>query len=298
MDGSASRDRRRTSTVRRLLSATLGLLAMIFLVAPPAGALALPTPGQFVSNLDLECFKTSPYQPPAVGLTLRHINPVLSDLPTVQVSLGQRDQLCVPVAKNNVIPPRGTLDFVRFVDLSCYRVTGFSADKPLVLSHLNPVLRDLPRKEIRLTRPEQLCVPVAKNGVLPPAEVLRVVRHIDLLCFGATPNVPMGRPLTLQQLNPVLVGKIPTADVRVDYSRQLCVPVYKGGDSIPPEVLDIVRWIDLEKYDITAREMAPVDLTLRHLNPVLARLPEERATLTAAVQLGVPVAKDGRIPPG
>ncbi|MFD2353964.1 hypothetical protein ACFSTC_38880 [Nonomuraea ferruginea] len=62
--------------------------------------------------------------------------------------------------------------------------------------------------------------------------------------------------------------------------------------------MDLVRWIDLEKYDITARDMAPVDLTLRHLNPVLARLPEEKATLTAAVQLGVPVAKDGRIPPG
>ncbi|MFD2353966.1 hypothetical protein ACFSTC_38890 [Nonomuraea ferruginea] len=63
MDGSATRDRRRTGTVRRLLSATVGLIAMVFLVAPPAGALALPTPAQLVSNLDLECFKTSPYQP-------------------------------------------------------------------------------------------------------------------------------------------------------------------------------------------------------------------------------------------
>ncbi|MEV4839769.1 hypothetical protein AB0K05_35065 [Nonomuraea sp. NPDC049486] len=298
MDGSATRDRRRTGTVRRLLSATVGLIAMVFLVAPPAGALALPTPAQLVSNLDLECFKTSPYQPPAVGLALRHINPVLVGLPIEQVSLGARDQLCVPVAKNDVIPPDGVLDFVRYVDLSCYRVTGSSMDKSLVLSHLNRVLSDLPRKQVLLNRPEQLCVPVAKNGVLPPAEVLRVVRHIDLLCYGATPNVPMNRPLALRQLNPVLVGKIPPADVRVGYSRQLCVPVYKGGDNIPPEVMDLVRWIDLEKYDITAREMAPVDLTLRHLNPVLARLPEERATLTAAVQLGVPVAKDGRIPPG
>ncbi|MFD2353965.1 hypothetical protein ACFSTC_38885 [Nonomuraea ferruginea] len=134
---------------------------------------------------------------------------MLVGLPIEQVSLGARDQLCVPVAKNDVIPPDGVLDFVRYVDLSCYRVTGSSMDKSLVLSHLNRVLSDLPRKQVLLNRPEQLCVPVAKNGVLPPAEVLRVVRHIDLLCYGATPNVPMNRPLALRQLNPVLVGKIP-----------------------------------------------------------------------------------------
>ncbi|MEU4575695.1 hypothetical protein [Nonomuraea sp. NPDC023979] len=298
MQPPAPAERRPTRRVRRALSAIVGLVALVFLVTPPVSAVALPTPLQLVSNLDLECFKTSPYQPPAVGLTLRHLNPVLSGLRSEQVTLGQRDQLCVPVAKNGVIPPDGVLDFIRFVDLSCYRVTGPAANKPLVLSQLNPVLRDVPRKQITLNRPEQLCVPVAKNGVLPPAEVLRVVSHVDLLCYGATPNVPMNRALTLQQLNPVLVGKIPTADVRVSYSRQLCVPVYKGGDDIPADVLEIVRWIDLEKYDITARAITPVDLALRHLNPVLARLPEERATLTAAVQFGVPVAKDGRIPPG
>jgi hypothetical protein len=285
-------------TVRRLLSAVLGLLAMVFLVAPPVNALAVPTPKELVSSLDLECFKTSPYDPPAVGLTLRHLNPVLSGLPIEPVRLGTRDQLCVPVVKNTAFPPPAALDFIRYIDLSCYRVLGPALDRSLVLSHLNPVLQDLPRKEVRLNRPEQLCVPVAKNGVLPGAEVLRVIRHIDLLCYGLTPNTPMNRALTLRQLNPVFVDQIPPASVRVTYSRQLCVPVYKAGDNVPPDVLDIVRWIDLEKYDIVAPAITPVNLTLRHLNPVLGNLPAERATLTGAAQLAVPVAKNGQTPPG
>jgi hypothetical protein len=41
-----------------------------------------------------------------------------------------------------------------------------------------------------------------------------------------------------------------------------------------------------------------VTLSLRHLNPVLGNLPAETATLTGAVQLGLPVAKNGQLPPG
>ncbi|MEV4104762.1 hypothetical protein AB0J42_31345 [Nonomuraea sp. NPDC049649] len=290
--------RRPRLAARRLLSAILGLVAMVFLVAPPVSALALPTPRQLVSYLDLECFKTSPYEPPPVGLALRHLNPVLSGLPIDEVRLGQREQLCVPVAKDNQILPEEALEFIRYIDLACYRVTGSVLGKPLTLSHLNPLLRGHPDRQIRMNRPEQLCVPVAKNGVMPPDEVLRVVRHIDLLCYGTLPNYAMDRGITLRQLNPVLVRSIPTAGVKVGLSRQLCVPVYKGGDEIPGVVLDLVRWIDLEKYDVEAEEMKPVDLRLRHLNPVLAGLPDEKATLTHAVQLGVPVAKDGRVPPG
>jgi hypothetical protein len=268
------------------------------LSVPPATALALPTPKDFVANLDLECFKTDPYQPPAVGLTLRHLNPVLSGLPVEQVTLGPREQLCVPVAKNDAVPPPGVLDFIRFVDLACYRITGSSVDARLVLSHLNPVLQDLPRQEIAMNVPQQLCVPVAKNNVIPPAEVLSLISHIDLKCYGITPNIAMNRRLSLQQLNPVLIGQIPTATAEVTFARQLCVPVQKSGDRIPVEVLDIVRWIDLEKYDIVTPVTRSVSLTLRHLNPVLGSLPIERATLTGAHQLAVPVAKNGQFPPG
>ncbi|MFI6295839.1 hypothetical protein ACIBEJ_29870 [Nonomuraea sp. NPDC050790] len=283
--------------VRRWLSIAFAICATAILVVPPAAALVLPTPRAFVSNLDLDCFKTNPYQPPTTTLTLRHLNPQLGDLPIQQVTLGAREQLCVPVAKNNVIPPPGVLDFVRFVDLSCYRVTGPSVNRTLVLHHLNPVLQNQPRKQVVLNQPQQLCVPVVKNGVVPSAEVLSVIRHIDLECYGFTPNPLMNQVLNLRQLNPVLAN-VPPANVQVLAARQLCVPVQKRGDEIPAATLNIVRWLDLEKYDVGAAATAPITLNLRHLNPVLGHLPGETATLTGRNQLAVPVAKNGMIPPG
>jgi hypothetical protein len=284
---------------RHLVVAATGLLAATFLIGgtPPVAAQALPTPKAFVSNLDLECFATNPYEPPATSLTLRHLNPVLGGLPTEQVKLGARVQLCVPVAKNNVIPPPEVLAFIRFVDLACYRIIGPTANQPLALRHLNPVLQNLPGQSIVMGAPQQLCVPVAKNNLDPPAEVLRLVSHIDLKCYAIIPNNPLNITLNLRQLNPVL-GHIPATNVQVRYARQLCVPVIKAGDVIPTDILNIVRWIDLEKFDIVAPTVATTTLTLRHLNPVLAHLPRETATLMARQQLAVPVAKNGMVPPG
>ncbi|MFC4014063.1 hypothetical protein ACFOY2_43030 [Nonomuraea purpurea] len=250
-----------------------------------------------MSNLDLECFKTTPYQPSAVSLALRHINPVLANQPPVQVTLGQREQLCVPVAKNNVIPPPNVLDYIRFVDLSCYRVTGPQISQNLSLRHLNPVLQNVPGFSVSLVVPEHLCVPVAKNGVVPAPDILRVISHIDLLCYAHRPNPVMNMPLTLTQLNPVLTGQIPNHTVQVTAARQLCVPVQKGGDEIPQDVFDIVRWVDLEKFDVSAPTTPTVSLNLRHLNPVLGNLPPEELRLTGAAQLAVPVSKNGAVPP-
>lgn len=286
------------NTVRRLLSAGLAIFAAVFLVAPPASALALPTPREFVSNLDLECFKTTPYQPPAVTLALRHLNPVFGNLPPVQVTLGQREQLCVPVAKNNVFPPPNVLDYLRFVDLSCYRVAGPAINQNLGLRHLNPVLQNVPGISVTLNVPQHLCVPVAKNNLLPAPDILRVISHIDLLCYGHLPNPSMNRNLALTQLNPVLTSQIPTRTVLVTAARQLCVPVQKARDEIPPDVLNVVRWIDLEKFDLSGPTISPVPLTLRHLNPVLGNLPPEELRLTSSAQLAVPVAKNGMVPPG
>ncbi|MEV4895684.1 hypothetical protein AB0K48_40580 [Nonomuraea sp. NPDC055795] len=220
--------------VRRWLSVVFAVCATVFLVVPPASALVLPAPRAFVSNLDLDCFRTSPYTPPTTALTLRHLNPALNDLPIEQVTLGVR---------------------------------------------------------------EQLCVPVAKNGVIPPPEVLSLVRHIDLKCYGFTPNPLMNKTLNIRQLNPVL-STIPPANVTVNSARQLCVPVQKAGDNIPPAVLNIVRWLDLEKWDVTPNTAPGVTLNLRHLNPVLGHLPGEAAALYGRVQLALPVAKNGMIPPG
>ncbi|GGS66213.1 hypothetical protein ACFFV7_02960 [Nonomuraea spiralis] len=297
MNGNPASPRHARTAVRRLLSAALAVFAAAFLVATPAGALAAPTAKEFVSNLDLDCYKTTTYQPPAVALSLRHINPVLANLPPVQVTLGPREQMCVPVAKNNVIPPATVLDYVRFVDLSCYRVSAPQINQNLALRHLNPVLQGVPGISVTLNVPQNLCVPVAKNGVTPPPDVLRVVSHIDLLCYAHTPNPAMNKALNLTQLNPVLVNQIPPRTVQVGAARQLCVPVQKGGDQIPADVFDIVRWVDLEKFDIAGPTISAVPLTLKHLNPVLANLPAEELRLTGATQLAVPVSKNGVTPP-
>ncbi|GAA4195357.1 hypothetical protein GCM10022252_41010 [Streptosporangium oxazolinicum] len=284
--------------LRRLVSAAVAMLAVVFLCVPPASAVALPTPKDLTAFLDLECFKTSPYQPPATTLTLRHLNPVLSNLPIETVVLGQREQLCVPVAKNNQVPPSPALDFIRFIDLACYKISGATVTTGLVLSHLNPLFQSLPRTQVSLNTPQQLCVPVIKNNAVPPPEVLSLVRHIDLKCYGITPNTPLNQQLSLRQLNPVLTPIIPTHGAQVLNARQLCVPVQKAGDNIPDEVLKIVRWIDLEKFDLATPALPSVSLTLRHINPVLAGLPPEQAVLSGASQLALPVAKNGNFPPG
>ncbi|MER5650306.1 hypothetical protein [Streptosporangium sp. NPDC002524] len=284
--------------LRRLTAAAAAILSVAFLCVPPASALALPTPKDLTAFLDLECFKTSPYQPPATTLTLRHINPVLGNLPIETVTLGPREQLCVPVAKNNQLPPSSALNFIRFIDLACYRISGTTVTTGLVLSHLNPLFQSLPRTQVSLNTPQQLCVPVIKNNVLPPAEVLSLVRHIDLKCYGITPNTPLNQQLSLRQLNPVLTPIIPTHGAVVLNARQLCVPVQKAGDVIPDEVLKVVRWIDLEKFDLSTPALPAVSLTLRHINPVLAGLPIEQAVLSGASQIALPVAKNGNFPPG
>lgn len=265
-----------------------------------SSALALPTPARFVANLDLECFRTSEYTPPPLRapIVLSHLNPVLDGQPRWEVrQLGPRTQLCSPVAKNNVIPPRDVLDFVRFVDLSCYRIDGPRTQFPLVLQHLNPVLADLPRREVAMLAPETLCLPVIKNSSEPPAEVLELVRYIDLVCYSETPQTSMGRRLQLTQLNPEL-AHIPPTTVQVNANRQLCVPMRKNDQQIPDRVLEIVRYVDLEKYDIVAPAPPQTQLRLRHINPLLVDLPAEPATLLARENLAVPVAKNGKIPPG
>lgn len=267
--------------------------------AAAAKALPLPSPARFVSNLDLECFRTNVHTPGQLPapITLSHLNPVLANQARWQItSLGARTQLCTPVAKNDVIPVPGVLEFVGFVDLSCYRITGPSLNLPLTLDHLNPVLGHLPRKEVTVMAPEQLCLPVIKNGSKPPAEILRLVQYIDLVCYRETPQVAMNETLKLTQLNKEL-SHLPDAKVRVTFNRQLCVPVRKNSQDIPEDVLKIVQWIDLEKYDLNADPITAFTLKLNHINPLLERMPTEEATITSRHQLALPVAKNGNKPP-
>jgi hypothetical protein len=261
-------------------------------------ATALPTPKAFVSNLDLECFPTDPFTPTFPPILTHHLNPVLAGLPDEKVTLGVRQQLCVPVAKNGVIPPADVLNFIKYVDLSCYQIQGINVNKQLNLTQLNPVLAKLPPANVTMTSPQQLCLPVVKNGNTPPPDVLQLVQYIDLKCYLIVPPVSVGFPLTLSELDPVLTG-IPNHPVTMLNNRQLCVPVQKNNQVIPAAVLNIVRWIDLEKYDIsTPAVLPPVNLKLTQIDPLNVSMPPEPATISAPAQLGVPVAKNGAIPPG
>ncbi|OXM47564.1 hypothetical protein [Amycolatopsis alba] len=290
-------------SILRGFAALASLLLVAVLPGAAAAAPAVPPPLPFVSQLDLSCYRTEGYKPPPTAVTLKQLNPVLAGLPIETVKLGEREQFCVPVAKNGAIPPPWILDYVRWVDLSCYRIAGAAVNFPLTLSQLNPVVRKLGIQDAPVTMlsPEQLCVPVAKNGVLPPPEILSFVRHIDLECYALRVLGIPGRPfpLTLGHLNPVLADR-PKAEVKVGNARQLCVPVSKGGDEVTREVLATVQWLDLAKYDVATGPsvIGPVTLKLSHLNPVLAHLPSEQVTITEPTQLGLPVAKNGKIPPG
>ncbi|HZM82543.1 MAG TPA: hypothetical protein VFC19_43050 [Candidatus Limnocylindrales bacterium] len=264
---------------------------------------ALPSPLRFVSNLDLECFRTSPYTPPAIPIVTKHLNPALSGLPTETVILGPREKLCVPVAKRGAEPTDDVIDFVRYVDLSCYRIQGINVNQPLTLRHLNPLFATsvLP-KNVVITIPQHLCLPVIKNGVVPPPEVLRLVQYIDLKCYLAQPQTSLHKQVFLTHLNRVL-AHLPGHFGDITFNRQLCVPVQKAVPTapapqpIPLDVLNIVRWIDIELYDLATPAIPPQTLFLRHINPALPNLPGETAVIQQAFQIGLPVAKNNFTPP-
>lgn len=290
--------RTRAWAVTVLLALVAGGVSAAGPASADIGIQALPSPLRFTSSLDLECFRTNPYTPPAITIQTRHINPVLTGLPVETHVLGQREKLCVPVAKNGMIPPVGVVDFVRFVDLSCYRITGTSVGVNLNLRHLNPLFStSVPPKNVTIFYPQHLCVPVIKNNIVPPAEVFNLVRFIDLKCYIETPQAPLNRNVVLYHLNPLLTGLPPHA-AAITYNRQLCVPVIKNGLIPPADVFNVVRWVDLEMYDIqTAPLTAPYTLQIRHINPILGNLPPEGVTIQQSFQLGLPVAKNGLIPP-
>jgi hypothetical protein len=271
-------------------------------LAPPAPLAPLPGPFPFVSGLDLECYAT-PGPALNIPLTLKHLNPVLIGLglPTHNVVVRELQQTCVPVMKNGVAPAPAALPFIRHVDLACYRVDAAVLPAPtnINLRHLNPVLANLPSHNFTLVAPQQLCVPMGKNGVALPPDVLDLVRYIDLECYRGDPTTThpsFGVGLT--QLNPQLTG-IPNHGLTLSpQNRQVCVPVQKNNQVIPPGSLNLIKWLDLEKFPAAQPvNIPPKAVVLDHLNPLFATLPRVPVTLQTANALMVPVAKNGQIPP-
>jgi hypothetical protein len=175
-------------------------------------------------------------------------------------------------------------------------------DVHVLASHLNPVLSNLPPAGVHLVQLQQVCVPVAKNGVIPAQPMLSVIQHMDFGCYGfEQPTAEANTNLLLTHLNPVLIQQgLPPHAVQMERAHQLCVPIGKNQQPIPDGVGNLVRWVDFLKYRVTpvAGPLAPWPLTLRHLNPLFADQQPFNVTLLGSPRLLVPVAKNGVIPPG
>jgi hypothetical protein len=262
----------------------------------------LPSPASFVRNLDVRCYKIINA---ALGINLRldHLNPALVSmgLPFENVAVGQPQDLCVPVFKNDIPPTPDAAPFIKFLDWKCYGITGPSLNLPLALNQLNPVIQGLlgPTLNVIVREPQQLCVPVQKNGSVPPTAVLDLVKWLDVKCYRveSTQN-PGGKMVKLTHLNPLITKPPETVTFLAPPNpTQLCVPVKKNLVSPPSTVLPIIQYSDVLCYRING---APLNqtFTLKHQNPVLVGLPVETVTATTSDKLCVPVAKNGFFPPG
>jgi len=287
-------------TQRAITLALVGGSTALATGAATAHAQALPAPKPLVSGLDLECYKT-PGPALNIDVKLTQLNRVLLGLglPPQIVTIRELAQTCVPVRKNAAIPGPGVLPFIEQVDFGCYRVDAAPiAPIPLNLTHLNPVLANLPQHDVTLTRPAQLCLPIAKNGILPDPNVLALVRFIDLACYQLDPAPHPQFTVNLTQLNPQLGAIAPHPMTLVSSPRQLCVPVRKNAQMIPDAIANLVQWIDLEKFAASPTvPIPPVNVVLRHLNPLFTGLPPIPVVLEEAIALMVPVAKNATLPP-
>lgn len=199
------------------------------------------------------------------------------------------------------LPP--VASFVSNLDVRCYQIPNQPPlNVGLQLDHLNPVLRQmgLPPEQVVLQQPNQLCVPVAKNGVFPPNDTLPFIRFVDWKCYGIS-GPPINVPLQLNHLNPVIANLLgPTDQVILREPQQLCVPVAKNGLIPPPDVLQLIQWLDVKCYRVDAQQPivnTPIQLT--HLNPLFGGIPPQGTTIVGprAIQLCVPVAKNQKYPP-
>ncbi len=287
------------------LAAAFALILGLALALPVAlQAQPLPTPKDFVSNLDVRCYKLN--DQPVLGQALRldHLNPYFIGigLPFENVVLQKPQELCVPVYKNGVQPSPTSLPFVRYVDWKCYGIAGPSLDLGIHLDHLNPQIPPLlgPSVDGTIREPQQLCVPVRKNNQFIPAAVLNLIQWLDVKCyrFEAQQNAN-NQLITLNHLNPLYAGMAAQVATLLPAPNptQLCVPVKKNLVAPPPAILNIAQYVDVLCYRIQAPALNQ-GVMLTHQNPVLAGLPVENVFAGVSTKLCVPVAKNGFFPPG
>jgi hypothetical protein len=264
----------------------------------------LPDPKAFVPWLDLNCYvpdATAQQQTLNRTVTITQLNPRLATVPPHQVTVGNLQELCVPVMKNKTVPP-ASLPWERFVDLACYGLPdGPTFGFQMALTQLNPVLRrtnpQLPQLSdvVTLGAAQQLCVPVAKNPQqLPlPPEVQQLIQYLDLECFAVqNPMFALQSPLTLSHLNPLLAG-FPDETAQALTPSQVCLPVQKNDVAPPAGVLAVVRAVDIEKYKLLPPgQTLTVSLTLHQLNPLFNDVADVPVRQLTPQELGLPVRKD------
>jgi hypothetical protein len=191
-------------------------------------------------------------------------------------------------------PLPSPLAFARGLDLECYRSEGQPPVNELKIRQLNPVLKGvLPNQKIRVEEMLETCLPVSKNQVTPPADVLRFIRWVDLACYRADAD-PVDVTVNLKHLNPVLQD-LPDENVRLKQLRRFCSPVRKNFSDIEAPVRRLVEHLDFACYEF--EELTPSanrNLTLSHLNPVVKEFgfSDRLVQLKRANQLCVPVGKN------
>ena len=135
----------------------------------------------------------------------------------------------------------------------------------------------------------------AQAQVQPPSPY-ELASQLDFECRPAQGVAPAPQ-VFIRQLNPVLQNRLPNQMANLGALEQVCVPVAKNGQIPAPRALPIAAMIDLACYRATAAPV-DVDVTLSHLNPVLAGLPDEDVHLINLQQVCVPVNKnDTELPP-
>jgi hypothetical protein len=271
------------------------------------GAQPLPTPKDFVANLDVRCYKTGGQPPLNLPLRLDQLNPAFgADVAFQQVVVQEDEEMCLPVYKNGIPPPSTVLPFMQYVDWSCYRIDGgVSLDLPLRLDHLNPNIGPPlnNRIDVVVKEPQQLCLPVRKDAQVIPPDVLKLIQWLDVECFRvetAQPTSPT--PLTLHHLNPLFAGlseSVTVPPASNPYPTQLCVPVMKNLQGPSDDLLELVRYSDVLCYQVEGFQFDHF-IRLSQLNPVITAMgvrPQKVIPL-ASTKVCLPVAKNGFFPPG
>jgi hypothetical protein len=202
-------------------------------------------------------------------------------------------------AMAQALPP--VAGFVQNLDVRCYKIPNqVPINLPLQLDHLNPLFieKGFPKENVIVKEPQNLCVPVAKNGNFPPQGVLPFIRFVDWKCYGIQ-GPSLDYPLHVDHLNPVIRQMFgPGDDIIVREPQQLCVPVMKNNSAPPAAVRELVQWLDVKCYRVESTYPAGGAITLNHLNPLFAGFPAENTQITGpAKQLCVPVAKNNVMPP-